>query len=186
VARFLLQRSGIIPLKFRVGILEDVVALTNTFPPLPSKHFSVSLQVVIPSTILSRLSSGTGTIGLSDVKVPRDSPSHISLLQLLRPCEVRSTQYAVRSPFRHKELRMEDIRQFSSTPCTSSLSSVCRKSGDTYGLWTYPYPNNESTIKRDRNYLYRSFPSLVWVLYPGERTREVMPLCGRIRFRILV
>jgi len=56
------------------------------YPFLHYKHFCISSPVVIPSTILTRLSSGNGTIHLSDVTVPRYSLSHISLLQLLRPC----------------------------------------------------------------------------------------------------
>jgi hypothetical protein len=54
VARFLLQRCGIIPVEFLVGILEEEMALTHTSP-----SFSVNSPVAIPSTILTRLSSGT-------------------------------------------------------------------------------------------------------------------------------
>jgi len=48
--------------------------------------------------------------------------------------------------------RIPDASTLTSRPRKPpSHSAVCSKSGDTYGLWASPYPNNESTIRRDRN-----------------------------------
>jgi len=56
-----------------------------------------------------------------------------------------------------------------------------------YGLPRIPTKNLQSSVRKIicMGHFPHPIETLVWVLYPGDSTREVIPLCGRIRFRIL-